>query len=109
VAAARIYRDYGLEYPLFYATMFSAIDPRRNVRGNKRRSVGRATFDFLVARVQECMDSGSFQGSSAFDSAVRVWATSHGFVSLQTSGRLGLDRDEFNASTMLQRAAIRRQ
>lgn len=96
VATARVYRDYALEFPTLYAAMFLAPDSARNLSGEPGRTVGRRTFDFLVERVEDCLNTTRVRGIDAHEMAVRIWATAHGFLLLQIAGRLGLTRTEFD-------------
>jgi hypothetical protein len=48
----------------------------------------RGTFQFLVDRVQECLDAGALKPGDAKEIAFTLWAQSHGLVSIYLEGKL---------------------
>ena len=96
-AAIRIYRDFALDNPQAYTTMFTTIDPDRALEDGDARRPGRQAFDFLLARVKACTTDALLPTSlDARALAIAIWSTAHGMVSLQISGRLGLSRARFS-------------
>ena len=65
--------------------------------GEKDAEVGLYTFEMLVAGVQRCIDAGRFQDHGAHEMATRLWATTHGAVSLFLAGMF--DGDQVDAIT----------
>jgi hypothetical protein len=54
-----------------------------------------ATFQFLVDRVQECMECGHLRKDDASAVALCIWSHCHGLVSLYLRGQLSIDEAAF--------------
>jgi AcrR family transcriptional regulator len=94
--ATRIYRDFGLDHPRAYHTMFMVKDPGRGVLRQKRETAGRRAFAHLESLVAECHASRGIAGPESLQAAIAVWSLVHGMVALQVAGRIGMDRKEFD-------------
>ncbi len=102
---ARRYRALALAHPMAYQVMFM-----RAVAGFEPsdRAVGRctATFDSLVAAVQRAMDAGVITNTLPSETAQLIWATIHGWVSLELLG-LGFVEDQDAGYELLCEALLR--
>jgi AcrR family transcriptional regulator len=96
LAMARAYRDFALDHPQLYHTMFLATDPTRAVMRGTRRTVGRQTFEMLEACVAACVADEVIAKADTRTTAVTIWSLVHGMVALQIAGRVGLERSDFD-------------
>lgn len=86
------YLNFALEQPKYYEVMFMA--PQQLGAGpwpEELRSRSLATFQFLVDRVQECMDCGYLRKDDPQAVAMSVWAQVHGLVSIYLARKWPLD------------------
>jgi AcrR family transcriptional regulator len=95
LAAVRIYRDFALDNPRAYHTMFVAPDPGRGLLRSTRQSVGKQSFAMLRGIAADCIASGLITGETPEAAAVTIWGFVHGFVTLQLAGKIGMERDDF--------------
>ena len=65
--------------------------------GENDAEVGLYTFEMLVEGVQRCIDAGRFHDQGAHEMATRLWATTHGAVSLFLAGMF--EGDQVDAIT----------
>jgi AcrR family transcriptional regulator len=72
-----------IEYPNLYRVMF--LDAEVDA---VEAAAGTATFDRMRAAVERCIATGRFRPADAEQLAIRLWATAHGFVSLELAGLL---------------------
>jgi AcrR family transcriptional regulator len=93
--AGKAYVDFAIEHPRDYELMFltncaelgfDKIQQELNERA-------RPTFEFLVARVDECLAAGVFDPRPTLSIAVYIWSSLHGVVSLWLFGQLGVVSD----------------
>jgi AcrR family transcriptional regulator len=102
---ARRYRALALAHPMAYQVMFlravPGFEPSLSALG---RCTG--TFDSLVAAVQRAIDAGQVAGGSPTETAHLIWATIHGFVSLELLG-IGFVEDQDGAYEHLCEALLR--
>ncbi len=90
------YLDFALEKSKYYDVIFivpSQLGKEGLPEELHRQSM--ATFQFLVDRVQECMESGFFQKDDAFSVAMTIWAHGHGLVSIYLAKKSPLDESGF--------------
>ena len=81
----RRYRALGLEHPASYRLMFmDALDGYEP--GEAAAATAEATFSCLVRAVSRCMETGAMEERDAHLAAQMIWATSHGWVSLEILG-----------------------
>ena len=89
---ARRYRALALAHPMGYQVMFlravPGFEPSIHALG---RCTG--TFDSLVAAVERAMQAGVIAEASPNDTAQLIWATIHGWVSLELLG-IGFVEDQ---------------
>lgn len=94
--AGLAYIDFALEHPRDYELMFLTncrdLGFKRIYRENDERS--RGTFEFLVERVEDCIESKVFARREPREVALYVWSTLHGIVSLWLMGQLRESMDE---------------
>lgn len=92
------YVEFALDHPGYYNLIFVAPQVWETPALPEHvRQRSAATFQMLVDRVQECLDSG-WQLRVAADSvevARGIWALTHGLVSLYLAGKLGEDEKQF--------------
>jgi len=95
--SAESYLDFALEQREIYRTIFMSPVPRPEDRPDfeKKRFDPASTFQFLVDRIRECIDSGDLRKGDPEQLAVTVWAHVHGLVSLQICGSLDLPDEQF--------------
>lgn len=84
------YRRTALANPHLYDLMFGR-PIATFVPDSETKAVADAAYRPLVEAVQRCLDAGVLRGGDAERIAFFLWATSHGFVSLELAGML----DEF--------------
>jgi AcrR family transcriptional regulator len=96
LAAVRIYKDFALDNPRAYHTMFVTPDPGRGLLRNARRSVGKQSFAVLHGIVADCIESGLIGGETPESAALAIWGFVHGFVTLQLAGKIGMERADFD-------------
>jgi AcrR family transcriptional regulator len=112
------YFDFALDHPRDYELMFltncSDLGFKRISKEIDERS--RPTFEFLVERVEECLDSRLFVRRDSREIALYTWSTVHGTASLWLLGQLreAMDLTAFRAHTSLtldfiERALVRTQ
>ena len=90
------YLNFALERSKYYEVMFLAPDQLGpEAQPEQLRLKSMATFQFLVDRVQECMDSGHLRQDDPFSVAMSVWAHSHGLVSIYLAKKWPLDEAAF--------------
>jgi len=96
IALARAYRDFALEHPQLYHTMFLASDPTRAIMRATRRTVGRQTFEMLEGCVAACVADGAIAKADTRSTAITIWSLVHGLIALQIAGRVGVERSDFD-------------
>jgi AcrR family transcriptional regulator len=93
VSCMHQYLRFGLEHSRDYRVIFmgaaqdiAALSPPPSTWATPHQLP--ETFQFLVDRVRECMDSGVLATGEASEVATQIWAHVHGLVSLRLSGHL---------------------
>lgn len=78
------YLDFGLEHRAYYAILF--VTPSQQLGfeklGPRNLEEGAQTFQMLVDRVRECIDTGVLAEADPVATAIGIWAHVHGLVSL---------------------------
>jgi AcrR family transcriptional regulator len=89
---ARRYRALALAQPMAYQVMFLRAVPGFEPSDN---ALGQCTeaFDSLVAAVQRAMEAGLIAEAPPTETAQLIWATIHGWVSLELLG-IGFVEDQ---------------
>ncbi len=102
---ARRYRALALEHPMAYQVMFlravSGFEPSDNALGECT-----GAFDSLVAAVRRAMEAGVIAEAPPTETAQLIWATIHGWVSLELLG-LGFVEDQDAGYELLCEALLR--
>ena len=113
LAASEQYRLFGLENPLDYRFIF--MSPAEQVPPPNEMTCAAAepslpqnsTFQFLVDRIRECMDTGLIARGDTQKTAVLVWAHLHGLVSLRLAGLLDGVGDDAAFAEMYRQSVAR--
>lgn len=90
------YLNFALEQRKYYEVIFMA--PEQFGAGPAPEGLqkkDKATFQFLIDRVQELMDGGILAKGVPKDVAVTIWAHCHGLVSLYLAGKMPMDETAF--------------
>ncbi|MGC8465132.1 MAG: TetR/AcrR family transcriptional regulator [Acidimicrobiales bacterium] len=88
-ALARAYVDFGIQMPSRYRVLFNRValplwnDPDRSMEETSPMMM--RTFDMIAGAVQECIDGGIALQGDAKLSAVLLWYSCHGLVTLRQS------------------------
>lgn len=80
------YRTWALENPHLYPVMF---DGRSGLQNAGAGALGQSTIQPLVAVVQRAIDAGFLRQADAFQVAVALRTSVHGYVMLELAGLLG--------------------
>jgi hypothetical protein len=90
LAMARAYRASAMASPALYGLMFGRPVAEFEPDG-EARAVAAASFAPVVEAAQAwlAVHSGSATDSEALGLALRIWAATHGVVSLEAAGLLG--------------------
>src|SRR6185295_14227632 len=91
------YLDFALEQREIYRTIFMSPVPKPADRPGfqSHRFDPASTFQFLVDRIRECMDSGDLRKDDPEQVAISVWAHVHALASLQVCGSFDLPDEQF--------------
>jgi AcrR family transcriptional regulator len=81
----RRYRALALAHPMAYQLMFERTVPGYEPSAHALEVAARA-FDALVAAVQRAMAAGVLADASPTETAQVIWASVHGWVSLELQG-----------------------
>ena len=95
-AAARIYRDFGIDHPRVYQTMFIAPDANSGLLIRRDETAGRRAFAHLEGVVAACLTHRRISDLRPQPTAIAIWSFVHGMVALQLAGRLGMSRAGFD-------------
>jgi AcrR family transcriptional regulator len=97
VRSADAYLDFALEQREIYRTIFMSPvpKPKDGASFDRKRFDPASTFQFLVDRIRECIDSGDLRKDDPEQVAVSVWAHVHGLASLQICGSFGQPDEAF--------------
>lgn len=90
------YLAFALEKSKYYDVIFlvpSQLGEAALPEDLHQRSM--ATFQFLVDRVQECMESGYFRKDDAHTVAMTIWAHAHGLVSIYLAKKFPMEEAAF--------------
>jgi AcrR family transcriptional regulator len=104
IALADAYLAFALEQPKHFDLAFMIPAPARAMSLELQRH-NRETFRFAVEQIGLCMREGHLRPGDPLETAVLLWSTAHGMVTLYKMGRMDGGEDQFRA---LYRGAIRR-
>ena len=90
---ARRYRALALAHPMAYQVMFLRAVPGFEPSDPARSRCAAGAFDGLVAAVQRAMPAGVIAEGPPTETAQLIWATIHGWVSLELLG-IGFVEDQ---------------
>ena len=98
-AMGAAYIDFALEHPRDYQLMFltNCVELGFSAIRKETDQRSQAAFEFLVERVQDCLQAGVFAKGDARAIAVHSWSSVHGVVSLWLLAQLraGMTLPEF--------------
>ncbi len=100
--ALRGFMEFALKYPSFYELMFmSKVQIGEIMRSNDEKyQQMRATFFIISDRVRECMDEGVMKKGDVMKSTFKLFALSHGTISLYIADRIRMDKKMFEENYM---------
>jgi AcrR family transcriptional regulator len=90
------YLNFALEQSKYYEVIF--MTPQQTGAGplpEDLKSKSLATFQFLVDRVQECMECGYLRKEDSQAVALSIWAHGHGLVSIYLAKKYPLNEENF--------------
>ena len=87
------YRRFALAHPTSYTVMFERAVPGYEP-SEAAGTIALGTFERLVRRVERAVAAGCLEGGDTIETTMRVWALSHGWVSLEIHGMLKTAADE---------------
>lgn len=90
LGCGRAYRRFALDHPTSYAVMFERVVPGYEPT-ESAQIIANGTFELLVGRVRRAMELGALPAADAPETAQRIWAACHGWVSLEIHGLIKID------------------
>lgn len=93
-AAGDLYLRFALENPHDYRVIFMSSVEELGLGGSAPTPGTSPTFQFLVDRVRDCVDAGTFAPADERALAASIWAHVHGLASLRLAGHLGAAGDD---------------
>lgn len=97
--SSQAYLDFALAQPKYYGVIFLEPQGQPTPAGEEAQSNrpenGLANFQFLVDRVQECVDTGYFRKANPRSLALSIWAYDLGLMAIYLSGKSSLDEAAF--------------
>ena len=88
------YLDFAIEQPQYFDLAFLVPGPSTRMAEELERH-NRATFKVAIEQVAACMEMGVFRRGNPIDTAVYLWSTAHGLVTLHRTNRFGGDAAQF--------------
>jgi AcrR family transcriptional regulator len=85
VSCGKNYRALGIAHPARYQVMFMCAVPGF-VPSDESHLAAAAAFGALAGTVQRCLDAGVFRQGDPVQLAQQVWASCHGWVTLELLG-----------------------
>ncbi len=96
ILGGEAYLNFALQQSKYYEVIFLAPDQLgAEAMPEELQLQSRATFQFLVDRVQECMESRFLKKADPFAVAMSIWAHSHGLVSIYLAKKWTIDEGGF--------------
>ena len=92
------YVDFAIEQPKYFD--FAFMVPSRKMEGisEEIEKHNWTTFGMAVEQVAMCVESGDFRRSDPIETAIMIWATVHGLVTLHRMERFGQEPELFRAT-----------
>src|SRR5262245_46252945 len=90
------YLRFSLEQPRYFDLAFLVPSPTTRMSEELERH-NRSTFKLAIEQVAACMELGLFRRGDPIETAVFLWSTAHGLVTLHRMNRLGGDAAQFAA------------
>ena len=98
------YLRFALEQPKYFDLAFLVPSPSSRMSEELERH-NRATFKLAIEQVAACMETGILRPGDPIETAVFLWSTAHGLVTLFRMNRFDPDKQKFIA---LYRSTIER-
>ena len=89
------YVDYAIEHPKVFDYVFSEVRPDARRYPDDFHAGLSPTANLLVQTVREGMAAGCFRDGDPWESALALWAHSHGLICLYRGGRFSLTARQF--------------
>ena len=90
------YLEFALEQPRYFDLAFLVRGPSTRMSTELERH-NRQTFRFAVEQIASCMEQGILRHGDPLQTAITLWSTAHGLVSLYKMNRLEGDEAAFRA------------
>lgn len=84
----RQYVRFAMKHPEYYDLMFIVRAPMASHKTHEEHYIGRESYDFLHATVQECIEKGYMREQNTHKAAFMIWSYVHGSVSLYIRERM---------------------
>jgi AcrR family transcriptional regulator len=88
------YLKFALEQPKYFDLAFMVPSASTRMSEELERH-NRATFKMAIEQVAACMQTGVFRPGDPIETAVYIWSTAHGLVTLHRMNRFGGDAAQF--------------
>lgn len=89
-AHGRAYLEFAFNNPEYYDIMFIMRSPTEKICKFENWEQGQRSYDILLKNVEECKETGLFDGQDKNAVAFLLWSTVHGIASLHIRQRLSL-------------------
>ena len=90
------YFDFATQQSKYFEIIFLSTDVNKELKVKEMiQKEAKSTFNFLLDRVQECLDAGLLKDESPFTVAVTILAEVNGLVSLYLTNAFGWTLQEF--------------
>jgi len=88
------YLEFAIEQPKYFDLAFLVPAPNTRISEELERH-NRATFKMAVEQVAACMELGILRRGDPIETAIFIWSTAHGLVTLHRMNRFGDDVPRF--------------
>jgi AcrR family transcriptional regulator len=88
------YLKFALEQPKYFDLAFMVPSASTRMSEELERQ-NRATFKMAIEQVAACMQIGVFRPGDPIETAIYLWSTAHGMVTLHRMNRFGGDAEQF--------------
>ena len=90
------YLQFAIEQPKYFD--FAFLTPNQGGAPEYAAEVAKpiwGTFRMAIESVSDCMEQGQLDGDEPLETAITIWASVHGLVTLYRTGRFGQDPEMF--------------
>jgi AcrR family transcriptional regulator len=92
---ALAYLDFALEKPETFELAFGMPGEMSSDIPGEIEAENWMTFGLALEQIDLCMEHGVWRRDDPVETAILIWSTIHGLITLYGSGRLGVDEDGF--------------